>query len=186
MAKRRAKGEGSIYYEKQNNRWNAQISLPNGQRKTKSGKNQKKVMDWLVSQRQKAIEGLYVTDDQIRLSDFLDGYMKDVASHKLRATTLQAHSNIINHHIEPSLGNIKLNALRPDQVQAFYTQKLNEGMSRGSQDPNGRQRLIEAINTVSCDFERVLIISHIDEMRDAFPTWISVEKGVAGSTIAIS
>ena len=60
---------------------------------------------------------------------------------------------------------------------------MDEGF--GSQDPNGRQRLIEAINTVQADFEKVLIISHIDEMRDAFSTWISVEKGVKGSFVEI-
>lgn len=62
----------------------------------------------------------------------------------------------------------------------LQTQVVDEGF--GSQDPNGRQRLIEAINIVQADFKKVLIISHIDEMRDAFPTWISVEKGVNGST----
>jgi exonuclease SbcC len=66
----------------------------------------------------------------------------------------------------------------------LQTLVVDEGF--GSQDPNGRQRLIDAINTVQSDFEKVLIISHIDEMRDAFPTWISVEKGVKGSTITIS
>jgi exonuclease SbcC len=66
----------------------------------------------------------------------------------------------------------------------LQTLVIDEGF--GSQDPNGRQRLIEAINTIQDDFERILVITHIDEMRDAFPNRIEVEKRPAGSTIAVT
>jgi DNA repair protein SbcC/Rad50 len=65
----------------------------------------------------------------------------------------------------------------------LQTLVVDEGF--GSQDPYGRQRLIEAINTIQGDFARILIITHIDELRDAFPTRIVVDKGPGGSTIAI-
>ena len=71
MSKRRAKGEGSIYYNDRIDRWVAQITLPNGQRRSKSSKVQKDVRDWLIDQRNKLREGIYVTDDQIKLGDFL-------------------------------------------------------------------------------------------------------------------
>jgi exonuclease SbcC len=35
------------------------------------------------------------------------------------------------------------------------------------------------------DFACILIITHIDELRDAFPTRIEVEKGPTGSRIAV-
>ncbi|MCI0396533.1 MAG: hypothetical protein L0322_16570 [Chloroflexi bacterium] len=65
----------------------------------------------------------------------------------------------------------------------LQTLVIDEGF--GSQDPDGRQRLIEAINTIQNDFERILIITHIDELRDAFPTRIEVEKGPGGSVISV-
>ncbi len=65
----------------------------------------------------------------------------------------------------------------------LQTLVIDEGF--GSQDPAGRQRLIEAINIVQDDFERVLVITHIDEMRDAFPNRIEVEKGPQGSAITV-
>ncbi|UCG25133.1 MAG: SMC family ATPase, partial [Chloroflexota bacterium] len=65
----------------------------------------------------------------------------------------------------------------------LQTLVIDEGF--GSQDPIGRQRLIEAINTVQDDFERILVITHIDEMRDAFPNRIEVEKGTQGSSITV-
>ncbi len=60
---------------------------------------------------------------------------------------------------------------------------IDEGF--GSQDPEGRQRLIESINAVQSDFECVLVITHIDELRDAFPARIEVTKGVRGSQVAV-
>jgi exonuclease SbcC len=66
----------------------------------------------------------------------------------------------------------------------LQTLVIDEGF--GSQDPTGRQRLVEAINTVRDDFARILVITHIDELRDAFSTRIEVEKTLTGSTISVS
>lgn len=65
----------------------------------------------------------------------------------------------------------------------LQTLVIDEGF--GSQDPSGRQRLVEAINTIQDDFARILVITHIDELRDAFPTRIEVTKTAVGSAIAV-
>lgn len=65
----------------------------------------------------------------------------------------------------------------------LQTLVIDEGF--GSQDPAGRQRLVEAINAVKDDFKRILVITHIDELKDVFPTRIEVEKRPAGSQITI-
>jgi DNA repair protein SbcC/Rad50 len=65
----------------------------------------------------------------------------------------------------------------------LQTLVIDEGF--GSQDSQGRQRLIEAINLVSQDFSKILVITHIDELKDAFPVRIEVEKTPQGSTVSI-
>ena len=60
---------------------------------------------------------------------------------------------------------------------------IDEGF--GSQDTQGRQRLIEAINLVKHDFAKILVITHIDELKDAFPTRIEVDKTEYGSTLRV-
>ncbi len=65
----------------------------------------------------------------------------------------------------------------------LQTLVVDEGF--GSQDAQGRQHLIEAINMVKPDFAKVLIISHIDELKEAFPNRIEVEKTERGSTIRV-
>ncbi|MBI3162542.1 MAG: SMC family ATPase [Chloroflexi bacterium] len=65
----------------------------------------------------------------------------------------------------------------------LQTLVIDEGF--GSQDTQGRQRLIEAINLVKKDFAKILVITHLDELKDAFPNRIEVEKTERGSTVKI-
>jgi len=65
----------------------------------------------------------------------------------------------------------------------LQTLVIDEGF--GSQDIQGRQRLIEAINLVKSDFAKILVITHLDELKDAFPTRIEVEKTAQGSTVQV-
>jgi len=66
----------------------------------------------------------------------------------------------------------------------LQTLVIDEGF--GSQDNLGRQRLIEAINTIKADFAKILVITHIDSLKEAFPTRIEVEKTPRGSVINIA
>jgi exonuclease SbcC len=65
----------------------------------------------------------------------------------------------------------------------MQTLVIDEGF--GSQDAMGRQRLLEAINMVRPDFAKILVISHIDELKDAFPYRVEVEKTERGSTVRV-
>lgn len=65
----------------------------------------------------------------------------------------------------------------------LQTLVIDEGF--GSQDVQGRQRLIEAINAVKNDFEKIFIITHLDELKDAFPNRIEIEKTERGSTVRV-
>ncbi|MBA4380453.1 MAG: hypothetical protein C0393_07240, partial [Anaerolinea sp.] len=60
---------------------------------------------------------------------------------------------------------------------------VDEGF--GSQDALGRQRLVQAINEVKGNFAKILIITHLDELKDVFPTRIEVEKTDQGSTVSV-
>jgi exonuclease SbcC len=61
---------------------------------------------------------------------------------------------------------------------------IDEGF--GTQDADGIEKLKEAINSVQNEFEKILVITHIDELKDAFPTRIDVVKKADGSTIEVS
>ncbi len=60
---------------------------------------------------------------------------------------------------------------------------IDEGF--GTQDSSGREKLIEAINSIQDDFEKILVITHLEEMKDAFPVRINVIKTAVGSTFSL-
>ncbi|MHB1457672.1 MAG: SbcC/MukB-like Walker B domain-containing protein, partial [Armatimonadota bacterium] len=60
---------------------------------------------------------------------------------------------------------------------------IDEGF--GTQDGKGREKLIEAIGSIKDDFELILVITHIDELKDAFPTRIEITKDSFGSQISV-
>jgi exonuclease SbcC len=60
---------------------------------------------------------------------------------------------------------------------------IDEGF--GTQDESGRAKLIEAINAIQGQFDVVLVITHLDDLRDSFPVHIVVEKTANGSRIAV-
>lgn len=60
---------------------------------------------------------------------------------------------------------------------------IDEGF--GSQDNQGRQRLLEAIDLIRPDFAKILVITHIDELKTHFTTRIEVEKTAIGSAVTV-
>ena len=61
---------------------------------------------------------------------------------------------------------------------------IDEGF--GTQDAAGIEKLKEAINSIQDDFEKILVITHVEELRDAFPARIDVIKTADGSTISLN
>jgi integrase len=130
VAKKRARGEGSIFKEASTGYWCAKITLPDGQTKRKRARSQQIVRDWLLEQRKAVKENLLLKDEQITLGAYLDRFMDDVAAHTLAPSTIRSYSYLIRDHIRPEIGNIKLVNLRPDHLQSLYSEKLNVGLSK--------------------------------------------------------
>jgi exonuclease SbcC len=114
-----------------------------------------------------------------RLAETLDIHIVDAAGERPYENFSGGEQFRVNFAIRLALSKI----LTRRAGARLQTLVIDEGF--GSQDPEGRQRLIEAINIIQDDFERVLVITHIEEMQDVFPTRIQVEKGTSGSAISV-
>lgn len=60
---------------------------------------------------------------------------------------------------------------------------IDEGF--GSQDSSGREKLVEAINSIQDDFEKIIVVTHLEELKEYFPMRINVIKTAAGSTLFV-
>lgn len=58
---------------------------------------------------------------------------------------------------------------------------IDEGF--GSQDQEGRDRLVEAIKSVEDEFSMILVITHLDDLKERFPVRIDIQKRPEGSVL---
>jgi exonuclease SbcC len=61
---------------------------------------------------------------------------------------------------------------------------IDEGF--GTQDADGIEKLKQAIKSIQDDFQKIIVITHIEELKDAFPSRINVVKRANGSVIEVS
>jgi len=61
---------------------------------------------------------------------------------------------------------------------------IDEGF--GTQDSVGIEKIKEGINSIQDDFEKIIVITHMEELKDAFPARIDVIKTAEGSTLEVS
>jgi exonuclease SbcC len=66
---------------------------------------------------------------------------------------------------------------------ALQTLIIDEGF--GSQDEEGLARITEALYSIKNDFSKIIVVSHLSEMKDSFPVHFIVEKHPSGSTVKI-
>ena len=60
---------------------------------------------------------------------------------------------------------------------------IDEGF--GSQDSKGQERLTEAIQSVQTEFEKIIVITHVEQMKESFEEQIEVFKTDEGATFRI-
>jgi len=121
----------------------------------------------------------YKDDKRKDLKETLDIKIKDSAGARDYEMYSGGEAFRVNFAIRLALSEI----LAQRKGARLQTLVIDEGF--GSQDVQGRQRLIEAINLVKNDFAKILIITHLEELKDAFPTRIEIEKTERGSTIRV-
>lgn len=60
---------------------------------------------------------------------------------------------------------------------------IDEGF--GTQDAQGKYKVVEAINAIKDDFAKILVVTHDPELKEAFPQRIEVTRNSTGSTFEV-
>jgi integrase len=63
------------------------------------------------------------------VAQFLTDWLENSQKQNVRPRTYERYEEIVRLHIVPVLGRYRLQKLSAQHVQAFYTKKLNEGLS---------------------------------------------------------
>jgi integrase len=73
--------------------------------------------------------GNFVRPGKVLCSEFFDRWLKEYAKINLAENTYECYDDIIRLHLSPSLGKVKLTSLKPENLQKYYADKLNSGLS---------------------------------------------------------
>jgi integrase len=125
---RRGHLEGTVYYEPERDRWVAQITYGTGKRKKYRFKTKQEAIKKKNEVVRELEQGTLATGSQRKLGEYLQDWLEQTHKSKLRLGTYLNYRKLINY-IVADLGNVWLQKLTPQQVQAFYSQKLEEKLS---------------------------------------------------------
>jgi len=132
MAKRKrsVRGGGSVYQRKGDGRWVASFIVEDtGKRKELYAKTEKEAIAKLQQALLEQKQGTFVAGPQQTVGQFLEYWLEDVHKTKIRLATYESYRNILNNHLLPALGHIRLQRLTAQHIQSLYAKKQKEGLS---------------------------------------------------------
>ena len=131
---RSRRGDGSVYQHK-SGKWVGEASI--GLR-ADGGRDRRYVYADTREEAQAALRKLLHERDRGLLADpgkqtvgqFLTAWLEDVVKPSVRPNTYLSYAGVVNKHINPVLGKIRLTKLSPQHLQRFYREKQDEGLTR--------------------------------------------------------
>jgi len=127
--RRRGHHEGSIYQRK-DGRWTAAVTVPGtGKRRYVYGSTRREVSEQLTSIMADIQHGLPVHADKQTVQEYLNGWLEHSKRGKVRPTTYTRISGIVRNNINPYIGQTRLQALTPQQVEYLLNEASAAGLS---------------------------------------------------------
>jgi integrase len=131
MAKR-GNGEGSIS-KRSGGGWMAQYYVLSGtggrERRTLYARTRTEAARKLARVIGERDTGFVVDAGKLTVGDYLERWLKDSVKGTVRTSTYEAYRYMVEPHLVPFLGALKLRDINPVHVRALYREKLEAGLS---------------------------------------------------------
>ncbi len=128
MANKRGNNEGTIYKDEKNGRWIAQATI-DGKRKSFYGKTRTEANKKLTDAIKQNEQGTYIDPSKLTLGEWLDKWLMTYKMPSLKPKTIEGYYHMMELHVKPELGKIKLKDLTADRIQNHYRDKTKAGYS---------------------------------------------------------
>jgi integrase len=131
MAKRRGNGEGSITRRK-DGRWMGRYTVHTAdgpKQKAIYGKTRAEVAEKLTKAMADRDGGLTFDTGKQTVGEYLQRWLADSVRDTVRQRTYEGYVHIVERHIVPTLGRVKLKSLTLAHIRALYREKLDSGLS---------------------------------------------------------
>lgn len=131
MAKRRGKGEGSIYQRKRDGKWVGRVEVRAGDgkrhRKTFTRSTKKEVAEEIRKHLHKQETGTEIDCGRLTVADFLRTWLASTKSRNAPGTYAE-YKRVCDSYLIPAFSTIKLSAIRPLHIQALLTNLQDGGI----------------------------------------------------------
>jgi integrase len=94
-----------------------------------SGKTRDEVHEKLIEALGNRAQGLVFDAGNLTVGEYLTRWLNDSVRGTVRPSTFEVHRHMIEPHIVPALGRLKLKDLNSAHVRGFYREKLDSGLS---------------------------------------------------------
>lgn len=75
--------------------------------------------------------GIYIKPGKTTLGEYLERWLRDYVQPNLSPRTVEGYTTIIRQHLIPKLGSYRLTQLKPEHLQKYYSEMLNNGHCNG-------------------------------------------------------
>ncbi|MEC4688648.1 MAG: tyrosine-type recombinase/integrase [Nitrospirota bacterium] len=71
--------------------------------------------------------GIDIQPGRLTVGEYLERWLEDYASHNVSPRTHERYAGIVRKHLVPALGSVPISKLRPQHIQAYYSQAARSG-----------------------------------------------------------
>jgi integrase len=131
VSKKRGNGEGSIT-KRRDGRWMARYTVhtvKGPKRRHIYGRTRQEVAEKLSKAVSDRVEGIVYDDENMTVGEYFDVWLKGSVRGSVRQSTYDRDASLVNNHLRPALGGIRLKKLSAAHVQGFYRDRLDYGLS---------------------------------------------------------
>ena len=118
------------------NTWEVSLELPRDavtgarRRRTISVKGLRRDAERVLTDAiNKRDTGFDLNPHRLTVADYLDKWLRDDCEHRVARSTYERYRSIFEKHLKPTIGGVRLLALRPTHIQSAYSQWLKAGLS---------------------------------------------------------
>jgi integrase len=136
-AAKRSSGESSIYQDEEG-RWHGFVSMgkkENGRRDRRhvSAAKRADVVAKVRAIEAKRDAGMVESAGRApTVGDWLEHWLDNIASRKVRARTLESYRSTVRLHLRPGVGHQRLDRLQPEHLERLYAALADKGLSPAS------------------------------------------------------
>jgi integrase len=93
------------------------------------GKKQSEMIAKLDEAANDLRHGMLVVGSNTTVQEYLENWLENVHKPTIRLSTYLNYGKLLKNYLVPGLGKVTLHKLTPQQVQAFYSQKISDGLA---------------------------------------------------------